>query len=145
MAREDYDVADRAEFSLTAGDKVAETIQETPDAESQSFADAAGVSHPAYVGYVAALDAHASREDIEGLRERRLREYGDSFEAGEFMRQAAYNADGSANDAPRPGTVHGLAPDAGTSGDAPLGDTIPTDTDEDGTYEGAGEGPDPTP
>lgn len=110
MAKEDYNVADRAEFSLTAGDKVLETVQETPDADARAAADTAGVSHPAYVGYAAALNAHQARPDIETLADRRARENGTTFAAGDFMRQAAYEADGSAADAPRPGTVHGDAP-----------------------------------
>lgn len=130
MAKEDYNVADRAEFSLTAGDKVAETIQETPDADAAQFAADAGVSHPAYANYVTALDAHTDREDIEGLRERRLREYGDSFAAGEFMRTAPYEADGSPADPPRPGTIHGLAPDAGTSGDSEINEEDPATGDQ---------------
>lgn len=148
MAREDYTVADRNTDALEAGDKIQETVQATPDAQSQSFADAAGVSHPAYVGYAEALAAHASRSDIEGLAERRLREYGNDFADGDFMRQAAYNADGTSAAAPRPGTVYGEAPDAtGYTDGTPLSTAAgaPVDTDQDGIYEGAGEGPAPTP
>lgn len=114
MAAEDYVVADRAEWTgtanVTAGDKIAETVQETPDAESNAAAVTAGVSHPAYIGYAAALATHEARPDIESLADRRAREYGDAFTDADFMRANAYNADGTAATPPRPGTVHGDAP-----------------------------------
>lgn len=113
MAKADYTVADRNTDALEAGDKIQETVQATPDADAAAFAEAAGVSHPAYVDYATALDAHAARADIEGLAERRAREYGTSFGEADFMRDSAYNADGTAAAAPRPGTVYGDAPDAG--------------------------------
>ena len=109
MAAADYNVADRKEWAgtnnVTAADKLAETGFDNPDDESRAAADAAGVSHPAYVGYAAALATHQSRPDIEPLAARRLREYG-----ADFMRANAYDADGTAADAPRPGTVYGDAP-----------------------------------
>jgi len=113
MAEEDYNVADRKPeggFPVTAGNKVSETVQETPDADAKAAADTAGVSNPAYIGYAAALNTHQSRDDIETLADRRAREYGDAFADGDFMRQNAYDADGTVADPPRPGTVHGDAP-----------------------------------
>lgn len=114
MAESDYNVADRVpdsgSFPVTAGDKVGETVQETPDADAKAAADSAGVSHPAYIGYAAALATHQSRPDIETLADRRAREYGDQFSDADFMRANAYDADGTAADPPRPGTVHGDAP-----------------------------------
>ena len=110
MAKEDYNVADRKFTSLEAGDKVQETVFVSPDADSQKAALDAGVSHPAFIDYAEALETHQSRADIETLADRRAREYGSDFEAGEFMRQRAYNADGTVADAPRPGTIHGDAP-----------------------------------
>lgn len=112
MAAEDYNVADRVGAdALTAADKLAETDRgANPDVDSKAAAEAAGVSHPAYIGYAAALNTHQSRPDIEPLAARRLREYGDDFTDAEFMRRRAYDADGTAAAAPRPGTVYGDAP-----------------------------------
>lgn len=114
MAAADYNVADRPEWTgtnnVTAADKLAETVYDNPDNESQAAADAAGVSHPAYIGYAAALATHQSRPDIEPLAARRAREYGDDFTDADFMRRRAYNANGTAAAAPRPGTVYGDAP-----------------------------------
>jgi hypothetical protein len=110
MASEDYNVADRTVESLTAGEKVQETVFDNPDTETQAAAATAGVSNAAYIDYEAALNAHQARSDIETLADRRAREYGDTFADGAFMRQNAYNADGTAATPPRPGTVHGDAP-----------------------------------
>lgn len=109
MAKEDYNVADRPDAGLTAGEHVAETVQDTPDADAAAFAAAGGVSSAAFRNYQTALNAFQARDDIETLADRRAREYGDSFADAEFMRQEAYNADGTAADAPRPGTVYGDA------------------------------------
>lgn len=111
MAKEDYNVADRnADFPVTAGDKVAETVQETPDADAKAFADAEGVSQAAYANYADALNAHQSRADIETLADRRTRGQASTFAAADFMRNAAYDEDGEVVDPPRPGTVEGDAP-----------------------------------
>ena len=122
MAEADYNLADRvvldsegnpvANGYLTANEKVQTTVQATPDADAAQFAADAGVQKPEYANYATALDAYAARADIEGLAERRAREYGESFGAADFMRDAAYNADGTAAAAPRPGTIYGDAPDA---------------------------------
>lgn len=119
MAAEDFVVADRRNDDgtdvksnpVTAGDKVDETVlADNPDTEAAEAAETAGVSNAAYIGYAAALNAFQSRTDIETLADRRAREYGDTFDDGAFMREAAYNADGTAATPPRPGTVHGDAP-----------------------------------
>lgn len=115
MAAEDYNVADRPEWqgtnTVTAADKLAESDRGgNPDVESRADALAAGVSHPAYIDYAVALETHQSRPDIETLADRRRREYGSDFNDADFMRQNAYDADGTAADAPRPGTVYGDAP-----------------------------------
>lgn len=112
MAASDYNVADRdISGGITAADKLAETDRgANPDVDSREAAEAAGVSHPAYIGYAAALAAHQTRPDIEPLVARRLREYGDDFTDADFMRRRAYDADGTAAAAPRPGTVYGDAP-----------------------------------
>lgn len=140
MAEADYNVADRivldaegnpvAEGYLTANDKVQTTVQATPDADAAAFAADAGVQKPEYANYATALDAFAAREDIEGLAERRAREYGSSFGEADFMRDAAYNADGTSANAPRPGTIHGLAPDAGGVFDAADSNTAAADDAE---------------
>lgn len=103
MAKEDFVVADRNTDALEAGDKIAETVAETPE-------NVTGGSQSPYVDYADALDAHQSRADIEPLSARRAREYGSEFSDADFMRAAAYNSDGTAADAPRPGTIHGDAP-----------------------------------
>ena len=110
MAAEDYNVADRPDAGRTAGEKIGDTAYNNPDVDARARADAAGVSHPAYIGYAAALETFQSRDDIETLADRRAREYGDSFADAAFMRESAYNADGTAAAAPRPGTVYGDAP-----------------------------------
>ena len=114
MAAEDYVVADRPEWqgtnNVTASDRISETEFDNPDTESAAAAESAGVSHPAYIGYAAALNTHQARPDIETLADRRTREYGTTFGAADFMRKDPYNADGSAKAPPRPGTVHGDAP-----------------------------------
>lgn len=109
MAKEDYTVADRAEV-LTAGDRVAESVQATPDADAADFAADEGVSNAAYANYATALAAHAARDDIESLADRRAREVAGTFAAADFMRADAYDADGDAVAPPRPGTVEGDAP-----------------------------------
>lgn len=114
MAKEDWtgavSGADRVvEGGFEAGDVVNRDPVVTPDADAKDFADGAGVSQAAYANYDAALTAHESRADIESLADRRAREYGSDFADADFMRQAAYNADGTAQAAPRPGTVHGDA------------------------------------
>lgn len=109
MAASDYNVADRNIVSLTAGEKVQETVYENPDTDAKAFAETEGVSQAAYANYADALNAHQSRDDIETLADRRAREYGDQFSDADFMRTNAYNADGSAATPPRPGTVHGDA------------------------------------
>lgn len=110
MAKEDYNVADRRIESLEAGDKVQETVFANPDDDARAFAETNGVSQAAYANYATALNAHQSRADIETLADRRAREYGDTFEDGDFMRANAYNVNGTAATPPRPGTVHGDAP-----------------------------------
>lgn len=111
MAASDYNVADRPDAGKTAAEVLADSDRgANPDIDSRERADAAGVSHPAYIGYAEALEAFEDRDDIEPLAARRAREYGSDFDAGEFMRQSAYNADGTAAAPPRPGTVHGDAP-----------------------------------
>lgn len=111
MAAVDYNVADRVDAGRTAGEVLADSDRgANPDVDSKAAAEAAGVSHPAYIGYAAALNTHQTRADIEPLAARRAREYGTTFAAGEFMRLNAYDADGTAAAAPRPGTVYGDAP-----------------------------------
>lgn len=113
MAESDYNVADRRNADntdvkanpITAADKVAETVQATPDSDALAAAAAANVTHPAYVGYAAALTAHQNREDIESLASRRIRESGTTFAAADYMRSTRTSeADAG------PGTVAGLAP-----------------------------------
>ena len=113
MAEADYNVADRNITSLEAGDKVQETVQETPDADAAAFAATNNVAKPEYANYAAALDAHAARADIEGLAERRAREYGDAFADADFMRTEVYDpTTGAVNAPPRAGSVEGDAPDS---------------------------------
>lgn len=127
MAKEDYNVADR---DLGNGVTAAEVLSESgrgdsPDAESRTRAYEAGVSHPAYVDYAAALATHEQREDIEPLAARRAREYGDSFDDAEFMRLVPGQ--------PGPGSVGGLAPkQAGAAGlDPANADVYDLDSDND--------------
>ena len=106
MAASDYVVADRVVdggFPVTAADKVAETTFDNPDTQARAAADSAGVSNAAYIGYAAALTAYNNREDIEALVDRRARENGTTFAAGDFMRA---KADGTP---PSPGTPDGKA------------------------------------
>lgn len=103
MAKEDYVVADRPDAGKTAGEKVGETVVDTPETVT-------GGSQSPYVDYATALNAHQSRADIETLADRRAREYGDAFADADFMRNDAYITDGTAASPPRPGTIHGDAP-----------------------------------
>lgn len=115
MAKEDYEVADRAlqgadGKALTAGERVAQTVQETPDQEARDFAEAGDVALAAYRNYATALEAHQARVDIETLADRRAREYGADFEAGAFMRA------GHSDTPPTSGGVNGVAPASGGPG-----------------------------
>lgn len=109
MAASDFVVADRTITSLTAGDKVNETVYANPDTEAAAAALAAHVTNAAYVGYSAALNAHQARADIETLADRRAREISTTFAAADFMRAQVYNADGTVRAAPRAGSVKGDA------------------------------------
>ena len=68
MAKADFVPADRtADFPVTANDKVAETVVETPDQENRDEALANGVQDAAFIDYDVALNAYGAREDIEDL------------------------------------------------------------------------------
>lgn len=122
MAESDYNVADRRNADgtiatdgtatpLEAGDKVAQTVQATPDQDARDFAVTNNVSQAAYANYATALNAHASRADIESLADRRARGQGDAFADADFMRAEVYDpATGDVNAPPRAGTVEGDAP-----------------------------------
>jgi|SRR5690606_18551292 len=131
MAKADYNVADRALEGadggpLTAGERVAQSVQETPDADARQFAADEGVAHAAYANYADALEAHQARADIETLADRRAREYGADFDAGAFMRAPA------GDEAPTSGSVNGVAPASGGD-DTDGGETPPvTDPEEQG-------------
>lgn len=108
MAKTDYNVADRpVDGGFEAGEVVNRDPVVTPDADAADFAATNGVSQAAYANYATALSAHEARADIESLADRRAREYGTSYAAADFMRDNAYNADGTAAAVPRPGTVYG--------------------------------------
>ena len=47
----------------------------------------AGVTRSEYIGYATALANYEGRDDIEALAERRAREIGDDFLAGDFRRE----------------------------------------------------------
>lgn len=106
MAKADYTVADRPDAGKTASERLDETTQVSPDAESWERAHAAGVSHPAYVGYAAALETLQTREDIETLASRRARTYGADFNDADYMRLVPGQ--------PGPGSVYGQAPKSAT-------------------------------
>ena len=100
MAKDDYEVAERAAVTanggpLTALDRVNETVNETPDAENKLEAYNAGVKDAAFIDYDVALEAHEAREDIETLASRRAREYGTDYNAGEFMRELPNRSGGN--------------------------------------------------
>lgn len=112
MAKEDWtgavSGADRViDGGLEAGQVVNRDPVVTPDADAKAFADTNNVSQAAYANYDAALSAHEARADIESLADRRAREVATTFAATDFMRDRAYAADGTAEPAPRPGTVQG--------------------------------------
>lgn len=109
MAKEDYVVADRAlegegGKALTAGERVEQTVIDTPDADAKAFAESNDVAIAAYANYTQALNAFQSRDDIETLADRRKRENGADFDAGSFMRAPAGDTP------PTSGSVHGTAP-----------------------------------
>lgn len=109
MAKEDYNVADRDlsanQSGLTAGEKIAGAVWENPDVDAREAADAAGVSHAAYIDYAAALTTFESRDDIEPLAARRARDVGETFADGDFMRDRVYQGGGTywTPAAPEPG------------------------------------------
>ena len=103
MAAEDFVVADRDVSAITAGAKVTQTVQATPDGDAKTRATAAGVSNAAYINYAAALTTFEGRDDIESLADRRKREISTTFAPADFMRAIA---DGVA---PTPGTPTGKA------------------------------------
>ena len=104
MAAEDFIVADRPLAGLTAGDKVAQVVQETPDADAKAAAETAGVSNAAYIGYADALETFQERDDIETLADRRARDNASTFGAADFMRATPSGTP------PTPGTPDGHAP-----------------------------------
>lgn len=111
MAKEDYFVADRPDAGQTAGEQVAETVQDTPDADAAAFAAAGGVAKAEYRNYATALAAFEDRADIEPLLARRQREYGDAFTDADFARTEVYDPEtGEVNAPPRMGSVEGDAP-----------------------------------
>jgi hypothetical protein len=111
MAKEDYNVADREVTALEAGDKVQETVQDTPDADAAAFAAAGNVSRPEYRNYATALNAYAARADIESLADRRARDHASDFADQDFMRAEVYDpTTGAVNSPPRAGSVEGDAP-----------------------------------
>jgi hypothetical protein len=89
MAKADYTAADRRIESLTAGEKVNETVFVNPDAENKEEAYAAGVLDNSFIDYDVALGNLEDREDIESFDAYTRRSYGvtgASFAAGEHMR-----------------------------------------------------------
>lgn len=118
MAKEDYNVADRPlegadGNALTAGERVAQTVQATPDQDARGFAETNDVAIAAYANYADALEAHQARVDIETLADRRARTYGADFDAGSFMRAP------HGDEAPTPGSVNGVAPASAPEATAP--------------------------
>jgi hypothetical protein len=115
MAKEDYNVADRnADFPVTAGDKVAETVYETPDTENAEAAEAAGLLSAAFIDYDEALTALGERDDMESFDSYTRRTYGlegATFAAGEHMRERP-NRSGGNGFAPDPDNA--IVTDGGT-------------------------------
>lgn len=116
MAKKDYTVADRALEGadggpLTAGERVAQTVQATPDQEARDFAETNDVAMAAYANYATALESHQYRVDIETLADRRAREYGADFKAGAFMRAP------HGDTPPTSGSVNGVAPASAAAGE----------------------------
>jgi hypothetical protein len=122
MAKADYTAADRRIESLTAGEKVNETVFVNPDAENKEEAYAAGVLDNSFIDYDVALGNLEDREDIESFDAYTRRSYGvtgASFAAGEHMRELPNRSGGNgyAND-PDNAIVDpdGDGPASGTSG-----------------------------
>lgn len=119
MAKADYEVADReGDFPVTANDKVAETVYETPDEENRDRALAAGVKDAAFIDYDEALTAYGNREDIEDFDSYTRRTYGvtgATFAAGEHMRELP-NRSGGNGVAPDPSNAIVVDGAGGASG-----------------------------
>jgi hypothetical protein len=103
MAKADYTAADRTIESLTAGEKVNETVFENPDAENKDEATAAGVLDASFIDYDVALGNLEDRPDMESFDAYTRRTYGvtgASFTAGEHMRELPNRSGGNgyAND-----------------------------------------------
>lgn len=114
MAADEYNVADRPNAGLTAGEKIGEvTIDPANDPDAVAAAWAGDeVRFAAFANYATALDALAEREDIEGLASRRIREGAADFGSADYMREAASDTP------PTPGSVNGVAPEPGATPDA---------------------------
>ena len=108
MAKADYNVADRGDVTANGGartalDRVNEEVYETPDAENQAEALAAGVRSNAFIDYDVALGILEDREDMESFDAYTRRSHGltgASFTAGEHMRELPNRSGGNgyAND-----------------------------------------------
>lgn len=131
----DVRAADRPEVrendgdARTALDRVGETQYETPDAENQTRAEAAGVKDAGFIGYDAALTAYGNREDIEDFDSYTRRSYGvtgATFAAGAHMRELP-NRSGGNGIAPDPDNEIVVGPDTDADGAANASDSAPAD------------------
>ena len=61
------------------------------DDAARAAAEAANVSHPAYINYAAALTNYENRDDVESLAHRRAREAADAFADQDFARAEDYD------------------------------------------------------
>jgi hypothetical protein len=133
MAAGDYNVADRPGFQgsdvVTANDKAQETVQETPDADAETFRATTDATRrtAAFVGYAAALEAHARREDIEGMESRVRRDTGI---AGAAFANQDHMRGVPSDTAPTPGSVNGVAPHAVTEALRTATGTVEADDSE---------------
>lgn len=87
MAQADLDAMPVAEKPVvTAADNLVGYGESVNDVENAAAAAAAGVIDAAYINYDVALDAYASRDDIESLDRKNKRDAPADFADASFMR-----------------------------------------------------------
>lgn len=88
MAQEDLDSMPVAKDfpAKTALDNLSEWHDSPNDVENRAAAEAAGVKDAAYINYDVALDAYASRVDVEDLAHKNARDIPSDFADADFMR-----------------------------------------------------------
>lgn len=87
MAQSDLDSMPAENYTVkTAEDNLEGYGEQVNDVENAAAAEAAGVIDAAFINYDVALDAYASREDVESLDHKNKRNAPADFADASFMR-----------------------------------------------------------